>query len=102
MIESISLLLPELAQLSTGGFGGFLAGFVIKRIVKIIVFFLGLGFLALLLLSQRGIISINYEKLVDAVSASVPQIATFLSTALALLPFASSFAVGFALGIWKG
>ena len=102
MIESIDLLLPQLAQLSTGGFGGFLAGFFIKKIVKIIVFFLGLGFLCLLFLSQRGIISINYEKLIDAVSTSLPQVAAFLSTAVALLPFASSFAVGFALGIWKG
>ncbi len=102
MAESITLLLPQLAQLSTGGFGGFLAGFFLKKIVKIIVFFLGLGFLALLFLSQRGIISINYEKLIASISGSLTTAIGFLSTTIPLLPFASSFGIGFALGMWKG
>ena len=102
MIEALTFLLPQLAQLSTGGVGGFLAGFVIKKIVKILLFFLGLGGLALLYLSQRGIISINYEELISAISTSLADFAGFLSATVTLLPFASSFGVGFAMGIWKG
>ena len=102
MIESLTLLLPPLAQLSTGGVGGFLAGYAIKKIVKILVFFLGLGFLSLLYLSQRSIISIDYGKLIEAISTSLPAVTGFLSTAITILPLASSFAAGFALGIWKG
>jgi uncharacterized membrane protein (Fun14 family) len=88
--------------LSTGGVGGFLAGFVIKKIVKILLFFVGLGCLALLYLSQRGIISINYEELISAVLTSFTEVAGFLSATVTLLPFASSFTLGFAMGIWKG
>lgn len=102
MIESLTLLLSQLAQLSAGGVGGFLAGYVVKKIVKLILFFLGLGFLSLLFLSQRGIISIDYEKLIEAISTSLITVTGFLSTTITLLPLASSFAVGFALGIWKG
>ncbi|MFQ5758914.1 MAG: FUN14 domain-containing protein [Candidatus Bathyarchaeia archaeon] len=102
MIESLTLFLPQLAQLSTGGVGGFLAGYAIKKVVKIIVFFLGLGFLSLLFLSQRGIISIDYEKLIHAISTSLTDVTGFLSTTITFLPLASSFAAGFALGIWKG
>ena len=102
MIESLTPLLPQLAQLSTGGVGGFLAGYAIKKIVKLAVFFMGLGFLSLLYLSQKEIVNINYGKLIDAVSTSLTEVTGFLSTAIAILPFASSFAAGFTLGIWKG
>ncbi len=102
MIESLTLFLPQLAQLSTGGVGGFLAGYAIKKIIKLILFFLGLGSLFMLYFSEKGILSINYEKLVDTISSSIPTITHFLSTIVAFLPLASSFAAGFALGIWKG
>jgi uncharacterized membrane protein (Fun14 family) len=102
MIESLTLLLPQLAQLSTGGVGGFLAGYAIKKIIKLALFFMGLGFLSLLYLSQKEIVSINYEKIIDAISTYLAEAPGFLSTAMAILPLTSSFAAGFALGIWKG
>jgi uncharacterized membrane protein (Fun14 family) len=102
MIESVASFLPQLAQLSTGGVGGFLAGYVTKKIVKLAVFFLGLGFLSLLYLSQKEIVSINYGKLIDGISTALTEVPGFLSTTIALLPFTSSFAAGFTLGIWKG
>lgn len=102
MIESLAPFLPQLAQFSTGGVGGFLAGYVVKKIVKIAVFFMGLGFLSLLYLSQKDIISINYGKLIDAISTALTEVPGFLSTTIALIPLASSFAAGFILGIWKG
>ena len=102
MIESLTLLLSPLAQLSSGGVSGFLTGYVVKKIVKVIVFFLGLGFVSLLFLSQRGIISINYEKLISAISGSLTTATGFLSTTITFVPLASSFAAGFALGLWKG
>ncbi len=91
-----------MAQLSAGGVGGFLAGYAIKKIVKIAVVFLGMGFLSLLYLSQKDIISINYGNLIDGISTALTEVPGFLSTTVALLPFTSSFAAGFTLGIWKG
>lgn len=102
MIESLTLLLPPVAQLSTGGIGGFLAGYAIKKIIKIAMIFLGIGFLSLLYLSQKDLISINYGKVADGISTSLTGITSLLSTTMPLLPFTSSFAAGFTLGIWKG
>jgi len=102
MIESLTPFLPQVAQLSAGGVGGFLAGYAIKKILKLVLVFLGLGLLSLLYLSQNGIININYENLMDAISTSLTGVTGFLSTAIPVIPFASSFAAGFALGIWKG
>ncbi|MFQ6064173.1 MAG: FUN14 domain-containing protein [Candidatus Bathyarchaeia archaeon] len=102
MIESLTLLLPQVAQLSAGGVGGFLAGYAIKKIVKIILVFLGIGFLSLIYLSQKDIISINYEKLIDGISTALTEAPSFFSTTIALVPFTSSFAAGFTIGIWKG
>jgi uncharacterized membrane protein (Fun14 family) len=102
MIDALTSLLAPLAQLSIGGFGGFLTGYAIKKIIKMAVFFLGLGSLCLLYLSHGGIISINYDNLADAVSAALPQMISFFSTVFAILPLASSFAAGFGLGMLKG
>ena len=91
-----------LFPLSTGGAGGFLIGYATKKIVKILMFFLGLCSLSLLYLAHTGVININSQKLAEATSSFLAQTAGFLSAAIAYLPFSGSFAAGFALGIMKG
>jgi len=91
-----------LFSLSTGGAGGFLIGYATKKIVKILMFFLGLCSLSLFYLMHIGVIDINSQKLAEATSSLLAQTAGFLSATIAYLPFSGSFAVGFALGIMKG
>jgi len=91
-----------LFPLSTGGAGGFLIGYAAKKIVKILMFFLGLYSLSLFYLVHAGVIDINSEKLAEATSSLLAQTAGFFSAAIAYLPFSGSFATGFALGIMKG
>ncbi len=91
-----------LFPLSTGGAGGFLIGYATKKIVKILMFFLGLGSLSLFYLVHIGMIDINSEKLAEATSSLLAQAAGFFSATMAYLPFSGSFAAGFALGIMKG
>jgi uncharacterized membrane protein (Fun14 family) len=91
-----------LFPLSTGGAGGFLIGYATKKIVKILMFFLGLASLSLFYLAHIGMIDINGDKLAEATSSLLAQAAVFLSATTAYLPFSGSFAAGFALGIIKG
>jgi len=96
------LLTNVLFPLSTGGAGGFLIGYATKKIVKILMFFLGLCSLSLFYLVHIGVIDINSEKLAEATSSLLAQAAGFFSATIAYLPFSGSFAAGFALGIMKG
>jgi uncharacterized membrane protein (Fun14 family) len=91
-----------LFPLSTGGAGGFLIGYAAKKIVKILLFFLGLYSLSLFYLVNMGVIDLNSEKLAEATSSLLAQTTGFFSAAIAYLPFSGSFATGFALGIMKG
>ena len=91
-----------LFPLSTGGAGGFLIGYAAKKLVKILMFFLGLGALSLLYLAHTGVIDINSQKLAEATSSILAQAASFLSATITYLPFSGSFAAGFVLGIIKG
>ena len=91
-----------LFPLSTGGAGGFLIGYATKKIVKILLFFLGLCSLSLFYLVHIGVIDVNGDKLAEATSSLLAQTAVFLSATIAYLPFSGSFAAGFALGIMKG
>lgn len=88
--------------LSIGGVVGFLIGYATKKIVKILMFFLGLCSLFLFYLMHIGVIDIHSEKLAEATSSLLAQAAGFFSATIVYLPFSGSFAVGFALGIIKG
>jgi uncharacterized membrane protein (Fun14 family) len=95
---------PIILQMGIGGTGGFLAGYAIKKIAKILAFFAGLYFLSLIYLSQIGVVNINYEKLLETISglATNEQIANVLLVAAASLPFTASFAAGLIFGLKKG
>jgi len=91
-----------LFPLGTGGAGGFLIGYATKKIVKILMFFLGLCSLFLFYLAHIGVIDIHSDKLAEATSSFLAQATGFLSATIAYLPFSGSFVAGFALGIMKG
>ncbi|UCE16753.1 MAG: FUN14 domain-containing protein [Candidatus Bathyarchaeota archaeon] len=89
------IVTPFIYQIGTGVASGFLVGYVIKKILKILMIVLGVSFIAVSYLGLSEIININYEKLASATSG-------FLLTTMVGLPFASTFLAGFGLGILKG
>ncbi len=102
MSETIS---PIVYQLGLGGIGGFIVGFVIKKISKLIIILIGLGIIALLYLSTQGVININYESLFKTLESAfsfAEQAASWLAGLISILPFAASFIVGFLLGFKLG
>jgi len=100
--DSMSEILSPLGyQVGLGGVGGFIVGFAVKKISKLILVLMGLFIIALLYLGVSGIININYDKLWSALQNGLGvagQAASWLIVVISLLPFLGSFIAGFVLG----
>jgi uncharacterized membrane protein (Fun14 family) len=99
-------IIPSLAyQLGIGGVGGFIIGYAIKKLSKLIIVLMGLFLLVLLYLGTSGAISIDFGKLWDALAGVLGlagQATGWLIGVISVLPFVGSFAVGFLLGFKLG
>lgn len=96
---------PLVYQLGIGGVGGFVVGYAIKKISKLIIVIIGLFMIALLYLGIKGIISINYDAFFEALRNSLGLVESTLSWLIGLisiLPFVGSFVAGFLLGLKLG
>lgn len=96
---------PLVFQLGIGGIGGFIIGFALKKLSKLVLFLIGIFILALVYLSTQGIINISYGALWDSLSSLVGAAGSafsWLVGVISLLPFAGSFVVGFLIGLKLG
>jgi uncharacterized membrane protein (Fun14 family) len=101
----MSALTPLAYQLGIGGVGGFIAGYALKKMMKIVAIVIGLFILALVYLGYKGIITINYGELGKAVSGGLGltgQAAEWITPIIAHLPFAGAFGLGLFLGFKMG
>jgi len=99
------ILSPLAYQLGIGGIGGFIVGFALKKLSKLVAIIIGLFILALVYLSTQEIISINYGGLWNAVKGlvgSAEEAFFWLVGFLSVLPFLGSFIVGFIIGFKIG
>ena len=99
----MSIVTPIVYQLGAGGITGFVAGYAIKKITKLILIVIGIFVIVLLYLGYTGIINVNYNKLAEAVAGLVGKAggaSSLLVAIIAHLPFAGSFLAGFFIG-WK-
>ena len=96
---------PLVFQLGIGGVGGFIVGFALKKLTKLVLFLIGIFVLALIYLSTRGIIDINYGALWTALRnllGSAGSAFSWLIDIISILPFAGSFITGFLIGLKLG
>jgi uncharacterized membrane protein (Fun14 family) len=114
---------PLLTTVGFGGLVGFLIGFVIKKLFKILAIIAGVFLAALMYLEQQGIVNINWDKLNFAYHGVLSTITNTIAnsttasggvggnhTATSLLPtmtnlgipLTGSMATGFAVGFIKG
>ena len=102
----MSEIFPQLGfQVGTGAIGGFIVGYAVKKISKLVAIVVGLFLVALIYLGTQGIISINYSGLWEAVEKALGLAGSGLSWIahlVALLPFAGTFVVGLLLGFKLG
>jgi len=99
------ILSPLAYQLGIGGIGGFIVGFALKKLSKLVAIVIGLFILALIYLSTQEIISINYGALFTAVRdlfGLAEGAFSWLIGFLSVLPFIGSFIVGFLIGFKIG
>ncbi|MFA5364396.1 MAG: FUN14 domain-containing protein [Candidatus Bathyarchaeia archaeon] len=96
-------LVPILFQLAIGGIGGFLVGYIIRRVLKLALVIVLFVF-SLLLLAYLNVINVNYGTLADAATNIVTAINpafSMLAPLLANLPFIASFVLGLFLGFTR-
>lgn len=99
------ILTPVVYQLGVGGILGFVVGYTIKKLTKIIAVLAGIFALILMYLGYEGIISVNYDKLAEMLEGllgTAGQASDLLTPIVANLPFAGSFAAGAAIGLKVG
>jgi len=99
------ILSPLVYQLGIGAIGGFIVGYAVKKIGKLIAIVIGLFIIALIYLGVKGIISINYEALWTVLAGLLGMAGSAFSWTvgiISLLPFAGSFIAGFLLGFKLG
>ena len=118
---------PLLTTVGFGGLVGFLIGFVVKKLFKILAIVAGVFFAVLMYLEQQGMVNINWDKLnvayhgvlstitnavnstasggvggsYVAMPSSLLPTTTMMMTNLGI-PLTGSTALGFAIGIMKG
>jgi uncharacterized membrane protein (Fun14 family) len=125
-----SNIMPLVSTIGFGGIAGFLLGFALKRIMKILAVIAGVFFAALLYLESQHIVNVNWDKLQTISNGILSTITTTATTnatsttggvgagpiqailgnntgaAASILPITStltgSTAMGFTLGIMKG
>jgi len=89
-------------QLGSGGIFGYILGYAVKKVVKILAVIAGLFSLGLIFLEYNDIIHINYLRLTELAEGGVLAASQWLSPTVVNVPFAGSFAAGIALGLQKG
>lgn len=101
----MSALTPLAYQLGLGGIGGFIAGYALKKLMKIVAIIIGIFILALIYLGYKGIITINFGELEKAISNALGftgQATGVIATIIAFLPSVGAFGLGFLLGFKMG
>jgi len=107
LIEYIS---PTLFSAGSGGLIGFLVGFAIKHVFKILAVIAGIFFGSLMYLQSQNLISVNWDKLQDMSQWTVTTLAHSLTDMGQIstisgnlgIPLAGGLAAGFAFGVMKG
>ena len=73
--------MPFVSTIGFGGIAGFLVGFALKRIMKILAVIAGVFFAALLYLESQHIVNVNWDKLQTISNGVLSTIATTTTNA---------------------
>jgi len=85
-----------------GGVAGFLTGFALKKVMKIVMALIGAYLLSLFWLQQKGVITINTDRLFNITGDLTSQIVSISQKVIGILPGTGAFLAGFYLGFQKG
>ncbi|WP_456368961.1 FUN14 domain-containing protein [Thermococcus sp.] len=89
-------------DVGVGGIVGFITGYALKKFLKIAMTLIGAYILSLFWLQQKGVITINTNKLFNLTNNIAQQVANVGQKVLGILPGTSAFVAGFYIGFKKG
>jgi uncharacterized membrane protein (Fun14 family) len=112
VVESIT---ANTTTIGLGGIVGFLLGYALKKVAKILAVIIGVFFAAIMYFESTGIMNINWDKLQSIAQSTISSLTGLITTtgngnnSSTLLPITSlglpltgSAAAGFAIGFMKG
>ncbi|AEH24613.1 FUN14 domain-containing protein [Pyrococcus yayanosii] len=89
-------------DMGVGALVGFIIGYALKKIMKIVLALIGVYLLSLFWLQQKGVITINTDKLFNLVEGATETTLSLGQKVLGILPGSAAFLAGFYLGFKKG
>ncbi len=107
---SLENIPSALLTAGSSGLAGFLIGFALKKVVKLLAIIVGLFFAALMYLQHQGILAINLDKLQTIPAFMLPMINNLMSNGEPLssvttnlgIPLTGGLSAGLILGFTKG
>jgi uncharacterized membrane protein (Fun14 family) len=112
MSVDLGSLASNATPIAVGGIAGFLAGYAIKKVIKIVLVIAGLMIVAYVALGYQEYVSVDWSKIEESgsglisnvSSANFPGTEQSISSAMAAfgIPLVGSLAAGFILGFIKG
>jgi len=107
-MPELSSLLPWIEQIGFGLVAGFVAGYALKKLGKLVALVVGVLFVALQLLAWSGYVTIQWGRLQQDVEPLLEASSlnegwrTLLTVMTHNLPFAAAFVPGFVIGLRRG
>ncbi|CAI1494188.1 conserved membrane protein of unknown function (plasmid) [Thermococcus nautili] len=89
-------------DLTVFGILGFVTGYVMKKLAKLVLALLGAYIMSLYYLQSKGVITINQNALFNLSKQATNFVLTLGQKIIGILPSVGGFTVGFALGFQKG
>jgi uncharacterized membrane protein (Fun14 family) len=80
IVETANSFMPFVSTIGFGGLAGFLVGFALKRIMKILAVIAGVFFAALMYLESQHIVNVNWDKLQTISNSILSTITTTAAT----------------------
>jgi uncharacterized membrane protein (Fun14 family) len=107
---SLETISSALFTAGSGGIGGFVIGFALKKVMKIAAVIVGLFFTSLMYLQYQGILAINWDKLQSISESTLLMIGNLVNnvepvsniTANVGIPLTGGLSAGIILGFVKG
>lgn len=101
-------VLPWIEQLAFGAVAGFVAGYALKKVGKLLALALGLLFIAVQLLAWAGFVSVNWVQVQETVDPLLRSDSLergwrgLVGLLTHNLPFAAAFVPGLIIGVRRG
>ncbi len=91
-----------IGDVGVGGIIGFVTGYALKKLLKLAMALIGAYVLSLFYLQQKGVITINTDKLFNLTGNLTQQVIGLGQKVVGILPGTGAFVAGFYIGFKKG